>query len=171
MEYLKGGELLQRIRKKKRFSEVEAAKIMKKLVSVVHFMHYKGVVHRDLKPEVWLYQNSCSFRKLEFRFCRIFNDFNVTKQYFFWQFSELTFCRWVWWSWTENSWFRVRLYPPKGWEWSDEDSLFHLAIRRPRSHWPRIASNFLQCQWLQRKLWFVESRCYTGMILILKIHF
>ena len=52
MEFLKGGELLQRIRKKKRFSEVEAAKIMKKLVSVVHFMHYKGVVHRDLKPEV-----------------------------------------------------------------------------------------------------------------------
>ena len=52
MEHLKGGELLQRIRKKKRFCEAEAAKLMKKLVSVVHFMHYKGVVHCDLKPEV-----------------------------------------------------------------------------------------------------------------------
>ena len=52
MEYLKGGELLSRIRKKKRFSEAEAAKIMKKLISAVHFMHYQGVVHRDLKPEV-----------------------------------------------------------------------------------------------------------------------
>ena len=55
MEHLKGGELLQRIRKKKRFSEAEAAKLMKKLVSVVHFMHYKGVVHRDLKPEVKIF--------------------------------------------------------------------------------------------------------------------
>ena len=52
MEYLKGGELLQRIRRKKKFPEADAAKIMKKLVSVVQFMHYKGVVHRDLKPEV-----------------------------------------------------------------------------------------------------------------------
>ena len=52
MEYLKGGELLQRIRRKKRFSEAEAAKLVKKLVSVVHFIHSKGVVHRDLKPEV-----------------------------------------------------------------------------------------------------------------------
>ena len=52
MEYLKGGELLSRIRKKKRFCEAEAAKIMKKLISAVHFMHYQGVVHRDLKPEV-----------------------------------------------------------------------------------------------------------------------
>lgn len=52
MEYLKGGELLHRIRRKKRFSEAEAAKLMKKLISAVHFMHYQGVVHRDLKPEV-----------------------------------------------------------------------------------------------------------------------
>ena len=55
MEHLKGGELLHRIRKRKRFSEAEAAKLMKKLVSVVHFMHYQGVVHRDLKPEVVKY--------------------------------------------------------------------------------------------------------------------
>ena len=52
MEYLKGGELLTRIRQKKKFSEKEAATIMKKLISAVNFMHYQGVVHRDLKPEV-----------------------------------------------------------------------------------------------------------------------
>ena len=52
MEYLKGGELLQRIRQQKNFSENEAASIMKKLISAVNFMHYQGVVHRDLKPEV-----------------------------------------------------------------------------------------------------------------------
>jgi serine/threonine protein kinase len=51
-EYLRGGELLQRIRTKKRFTESETAKYMRKLVSVIDFMHRQGVVHRDLKPEV-----------------------------------------------------------------------------------------------------------------------
>ena len=52
LDYLQGGELLQRIRKKKCFTEPEASAIMRKLVSAVHFMHSQGVVHRDLKPEV-----------------------------------------------------------------------------------------------------------------------
>ena len=52
LQLLRGGELLQRIRKKKHFTETEAAQIMKKLVSAVNFMHNQGVVHRDLKPEV-----------------------------------------------------------------------------------------------------------------------
>ena len=52
LDLLKGGELLERIRKKARFTEIEASQIMKKLVSAVDFMHSHGVVHRDLKPEV-----------------------------------------------------------------------------------------------------------------------
>nr|XP_048708658.1 ribosomal protein S6 kinase alpha-5 isoform X4 [Caretta caretta] len=52
MELLKGGELLERIQKKKHFSETEASYIMRKLVSAVSHMHDVGVVHRDLKPEV-----------------------------------------------------------------------------------------------------------------------
>ncbi|XP_050809208.1 ribosomal protein S6 kinase alpha-5 isoform X4 [Gopherus flavomarginatus] len=52
MELLKGGELLERIQKKKHFSETEASYIMRKLVSAVSHMHDVGVVHRDLKPEI-----------------------------------------------------------------------------------------------------------------------
>ena len=52
MELLGGGELLSRIRQKKFFTETEAIDIMNKLVRAVDFMHSKGVVHRDLKPEV-----------------------------------------------------------------------------------------------------------------------
>lgn len=55
LELLRGGELLDRIRKKERFTEDEASQIMRKLVNAVHFIHSKGVVHRDLKPEVFYF--------------------------------------------------------------------------------------------------------------------
>ncbi|XP_024862849.1 ribosomal protein S6 kinase alpha-5 isoform X2 [Kryptolebias marmoratus] len=51
LEMLGGGELLERIRRKQHFSETEASRIMRKLVSAVSHMHDVGVVHRDLKPE------------------------------------------------------------------------------------------------------------------------
>ena len=52
---VRGGELLERIRKKKVFSEAEAARIMKQLLSAVQFLHSRRIVHRDLKPEVECY--------------------------------------------------------------------------------------------------------------------
>lgn len=52
MEMLSGGELLERIKKKRNYSEDEARTVLSSLVSVVGFMHGRGVVHRDLKPEV-----------------------------------------------------------------------------------------------------------------------
>ncbi|KAG1684015.1 Ribosomal protein S6 kinase alpha-5 [Nymphon striatum] len=55
LELLKGGELLNRIRRKAKFIESEASQIIKKLVSAVHFIHSKNIVHRDLKPENLLF--------------------------------------------------------------------------------------------------------------------
>ncbi|XP_054282176.1 ribosomal protein S6 kinase alpha-5-like isoform X2 [Macrosteles quadrilineatus] len=55
LELLRGGELLERIRRKDRFTETEASRIMKQLVRAVSFMHERGVVHRDLKPENMLF--------------------------------------------------------------------------------------------------------------------
>lgn len=52
MELCQGGELLQRLREKKSFTEQEASRIMRQLVEAAKFIHGKGVVHRDLKPEV-----------------------------------------------------------------------------------------------------------------------
>ena len=51
MEYLEGGELFDVIVSQGFFSELDAARIMKQLLSAVNFLHSKNIVHRDLKPE------------------------------------------------------------------------------------------------------------------------
>ncbi|XP_036283805.1 ribosomal protein S6 kinase alpha-5 isoform X4 [Pipistrellus kuhlii] len=62
MELLNGGELFERIQKKKHFSETEASYIMRKLVSAVSHMHDVGVVHRDLKPEYTMLSGQVPFQ-------------------------------------------------------------------------------------------------------------
>ncbi|XP_039597279.1 ribosomal protein S6 kinase alpha-5 isoform X1 [Polypterus senegalus] len=74
LELLKGGELLERIRKKKLFSETEASRIMRKLVSAVSHMHDVGVVHRDLKPENLLFtddSDNSEIKIIDFGFARL----------------------------------------------------------------------------------------------------
>lgn len=51
MEMLKGGELFDRIVGKPRFSEADAAKLIRPLLESVAYLHDLGIVHRDLKPE------------------------------------------------------------------------------------------------------------------------
>ncbi|XP_065161808.1 ribosomal protein S6 kinase alpha-5-like isoform X1 [Atheta coriaria] len=73
-ELLKGGELLDRIRKKSQFTEKEAANLLKKLVSVIGFMHSRRVVHRDLKPENLLFtsdDDDAEIKVVDFGFARL----------------------------------------------------------------------------------------------------
>ncbi|XP_031357629.1 ribosomal protein S6 kinase alpha-5-like [Photinus pyralis] len=73
-ELLKGGELLDRIRSKSKFTEGEASVIMRKLVSAVSFMHSRGVVHRDLKPENLLFttdEEDAEIKVVDFGFARL----------------------------------------------------------------------------------------------------
>lgn len=74
LELLKGGELLERIRRKAKFTETEASRIMKKLTSAMNFMHLRGVVHRDLKPENLLFDSetdSAEIKIIDFGFARL----------------------------------------------------------------------------------------------------
>jgi calcium-dependent protein kinase len=55
MEYCSGGELFDRIQKKGRYSEKEAAYLMHKLLHAINHLHVSSISHRDLKPENCLF--------------------------------------------------------------------------------------------------------------------
>nr|4YSJ_A Chain A, Calmodulin-like domain protein kinase [Eimeria tenella]4YSJ_B Chain B, Calmodulin-like domain protein kinase [Eimeria tenella]4YSM_A Chain A, Calmodulin-like domain protein kinase [Eimeria tenella]4YSM_B Chain B, Calmodulin-like domain protein kinase [Eimeria tenella]4YUQ_A Chain A, Calmodulin-like domain protein kinase [Eimeria tenella]4YUQ_B Chain B, Calmodulin-like domain protein kinase [Eimeria tenella]4YZB_A Chain A, Calmodulin-like domain protein kinase [Eimeria tenella]4YZ len=56
-EVYTGGELFDEIISRKRFSEVDAARIIRQVLSGITYMHKNKIVHRDLKPENLLLEN------------------------------------------------------------------------------------------------------------------
>lgn len=57
MEICDGGELFDRIIEKGHFSEREARRVFKDIVSAVSHCHSNKICHRDLKPENFLLLN------------------------------------------------------------------------------------------------------------------
>ena len=50
-----GGELIDRIRREKKFEEKVAARVLHDLISALHAMHKHNILHLDIKPENILY--------------------------------------------------------------------------------------------------------------------
>jgi len=78
-ELLRGGELLSRIRNKKRhlMTEGEICRIFRSIVASVDHLHSRRIVHRDLKPENLLFVDSSSSSELkliDFGFARELPD-------------------------------------------------------------------------------------------------
>lgn len=59
MDLCEGGELFDRIVEKGKYSEKDAAELVRTIVSCVAHCHLLGVIHRDLKPENFLLDSKC----------------------------------------------------------------------------------------------------------------
>ena len=57
-EFLKGGELFERIIKLKTFNEQRAAFIVNQILLALNYIHSDNIMHRDLKPENILLESS-----------------------------------------------------------------------------------------------------------------
>lgn len=57
-ELCNGGELFERIAQEQYFSEIDAANIIKQVLSAINYCHSRNIVHRDLKPENLLLDRS-----------------------------------------------------------------------------------------------------------------
>ncbi|KAG7364684.1 WD40 repeat-containing protein [Nitzschia inconspicua] len=72
MELVKGGDLFDRIVEKERYTEVEARRTMRRLLSAVYYLHeHRNIVHRDLKPENVLCSSSTNVKLADFGLAKI----------------------------------------------------------------------------------------------------
>ncbi|XP_010557183.1 PREDICTED: CBL-interacting serine/threonine-protein kinase 11-like [Tarenaya hassleriana] len=66
MEFVKGGELFNKIAKLGRLSEDLSRKFFQQLISAVGYCHARGVYHRDLKPENLLIDENGNLKVSDF---------------------------------------------------------------------------------------------------------
>jgi len=51
MQFVEGGDLFDRIVKRKKYPERDARDVMSHLLSALAYLHARGIAHRDIKPE------------------------------------------------------------------------------------------------------------------------
>ena len=51
MELCEGGDLYDSILRKRRYSVADSARVIRSIISIMHFMHANEIMHRDLKTE------------------------------------------------------------------------------------------------------------------------
>lgn len=73
MECMEGGELFDRVTNAKRFTEPQAADATRQMLLALNYLHSRGMVHRDVKLENFLYddQDGDHLKMIDFGFSKI----------------------------------------------------------------------------------------------------
>lgn len=73
MEYISGCQLFDKItqQKNQNFTEFEACKYMRELVSSINHCHAQGIIHRDIKPENIMITNENTVRLIDFGLSKV----------------------------------------------------------------------------------------------------
>jgi calcium-dependent protein kinase len=75
MEFCEGGELFEHLISVGKFSEADAAMIVKQILSAIKHLHDKNIAHRDLKPENIIFTNSDDSEEINIKLI----DFGLSK--------------------------------------------------------------------------------------------
>ena len=83
MEFLSGGDLLGHLEKNKRFSEKRTQLYLAELSLGLFFLHGKGIIYRDMKPENILVDHEGHLKLADFGLCKegIWNGKTTTDTY------------------------------------------------------------------------------------------
>ncbi|EAY15667.1 CAMK family protein kinase [Trichomonas vaginalis G3] len=60
LEFAKGGELYEHLLDNESYNEIDAASIIKHLLTALVYLHKNGIVHRDIKPENILFADTAA---------------------------------------------------------------------------------------------------------------
>ncbi|XP_022592712.2 calcium-dependent protein kinase 1 [Cyclospora cayetanensis] len=80
MELCSGKELYERLAKKKKYSERDAARITMQMLAAVNYCHQHSICHRDLKLENWVYldeREDAPLKLIDFGFSCLFKPNNL----------------------------------------------------------------------------------------------
>ncbi|KFG99366.1 calcium-dependent protein kinase CDPK4 [Toxoplasma gondii VAND] len=76
MELCTGKELYDRLARKKRYSEKDAGRVTRQMLSAINYCHQRHICHRDLKLENWVFRDDSDdapLKLIDFGFSRIFH--------------------------------------------------------------------------------------------------
>lgn len=81
MDFERGGEMFNLLKKEKKFNESRAKFYIGQIVLALEYLHSKSIIYRDLKPENILVSEDGYVKLTDFGLAKIMNKNQLTKSF------------------------------------------------------------------------------------------